>query len=73
MVDSITACEERFRSEDSNMIANNRNRLSGFHGSNDILLFFQSKCDLIKGYVRRLNDLRPVVEVLGPEYDDVLN
>ena len=55
------------------MFANNRNRLSGFHGSNDILLFFQSKCDLIKGYVRRLNDLRPVVEVLGPEYDDVLN
>ena len=23
--------------------------------------------------VRRLNDLRPVVKVLGPEYNDVLN
>ena len=55
------------------MFANNRNRLSGFHGSKVIFSFFQSKCDLIKGYVRRLNDLRPVVEVLGPEYDDVLN
>ena len=40
---------------------------------NCYILLFQLKCDLIKGYVRRLNELRPVVEVLGNEYGNVIN
>ena len=36
-------------------------------------LFLVKKCDLIKGYVRRLNELKPFVEIPGPEYCDVLN